>query len=38
MGVTEFFGSTGAPETVTDQAKAAQDTVNVRGDVEAAKS
>jgi hypothetical protein len=38
MGVTEFFGSTGAPETVTDQAKAAQDTVNVRDDVEAAKS
>jgi hypothetical protein len=38
LGVTEFFGSTGAPEVVTDQAKAAQDTVNVRGDVEAAKS
>jgi len=38
LGVTEFFSSTGAPEVVTDQAKAAQDTVNVRGDVEAAKS
>jgi hypothetical protein len=38
LGVTEFFGSTGAPETVTDQAKAAQDTVNLRGGVEAAKS
>jgi len=38
VGVTEFFGSTGSPEMVTEQAKAAQDTVNVRADVEAAKS
>jgi hypothetical protein len=38
LGVTEFFGSTGNPEVVTDQAKAAEDTVNVRADVEAAKS
>jgi hypothetical protein len=38
VGVTEFFSSSGAPETVTDQAKAAQDTVNVRANVEAAKS
>ena len=38
LGVTEFFSSTGAPEVVTDQAKAAEDTVNLRGDVEAAKS
>ena len=38
LGVTEFFGSTGSPEMVTEQAKAAQDTVNVRADVEAAKS
>jgi hypothetical protein len=38
LGVTEFFASTGAPENVTDQAKAAQDTVNFRADVEAAKS
>lgn len=38
LGVTEFFSSSGAPEVVTDQAKAAQDTVNLRGDVEAAKS
>jgi hypothetical protein len=38
LGVTEFFASTGAPETVTNQAKAAQDTVNFRADAEAAKS
>ena len=38
LGVTEFFSSSGAPEVVTDQAKAAEDTVNLRGDVEAAKS
>jgi hypothetical protein len=38
LGVTEFFASTGAPENVTDQAKAAQDTVNFRADAEAAKS
>lgn len=38
VGVTEFFASTGAPETVTDQSKAAQDTVNFRADAEAAKS
>lgn len=38
LGVTEFFGPTGSPEQVTDQAKAAEDTVNVRADVEAAKS
>jgi hypothetical protein len=38
IGVTEFFGSSGAPEMVAKQAKAAQDTVNVRADVEAAKS
>jgi hypothetical protein len=38
LGVTEFFGSTNVPEVVTNQAKAAQDTVNVRADVEAAKS
>jgi len=38
LGVTEFFGSAGVPEVVTNQAKAAQDTVNVRADVEAAKS
>ena len=38
LGITEFFASTGAPENVTDQAKAAQDTVNFRADAEAAKS
>lgn len=38
LGVTEFFASTDVPEIVTVQAKAAQDTVNVRADVEAAKS
>lgn len=38
LGVTEFFASTGAPENVTNQSKAAQDTVNFRADVEAAKS
>lgn len=38
MGVTEFFSSSGAPEVVTNQAKAAADTVNLRGGVEAAKS
>ena len=38
LGVTEFFASTGAPENVTDQPKAAQDTVNFRADAEAAKS
>lgn len=38
LGVTEFFASTGAPENVTDQPKAAQDTVNFRADTEAAKS
>jgi hypothetical protein len=38
LGVTEFFASTGAPENVTDQSKAAQDTVNFRADAEAAKS
>jgi hypothetical protein len=38
LGVTEFFASTGAPENVTNQAKAAQDTVNFRADAEAAKS
>jgi hypothetical protein len=38
LGVTEFFSSTGAPEVVTNQAKAAQDTVNLRASVEAAKS
>jgi hypothetical protein len=38
LGVTEFFASTGAPETVTNQSKAAQDTVKFRADVEAAKS
>jgi hypothetical protein len=38
LGVTEFFASTGAPENVTNQLKAAQDTVNFRADAEAAKS
>jgi hypothetical protein len=38
LGVTEFFASTGAPENVTNQSKAAQDTVNFRADAEAAKS
>jgi hypothetical protein len=38
LGVTEFFASTGAPENVTNQPKAAQDTVNFRADAEAAKS
>lgn len=38
MGVTEFFSSADAPETVSDQAKAASDTVNLRADVETAKS
>lgn len=38
LGVTEFFGGTGSPEVVTVQAKAAQDTVNLRADAEAAKS
>jgi hypothetical protein len=38
LGVTEFFASTGAPENVTDQSKAAQDTVSFRADAEAAKS
>ena len=38
LGVTEFFGPAGSPEVVTKQAKAASDTVNVRADVEAAKS
>jgi hypothetical protein len=38
VGVTEFFASTGSPEMVTEQAKAAQDTASVRADVEAAKS
>ena len=38
LGVTEFFSSTGAPENVTNQSKAAQDTVGFRADAEAAKS
>jgi len=38
LGVTGFFAANGAPENVTNQAKAAQDTVNFRADVEAAKS
>jgi hypothetical protein len=38
VGVTEFFAANGAPETVTNQSKAAQDTVNFRADAEAAKS
>jgi hypothetical protein len=38
LGVTEFFAANGAPETVTNQSKAAQDTLNFRADVEAAKS
>jgi hypothetical protein len=38
LGVTEFFASTGAPENVTNQPKAAQDTLNFRADAEAAKS
>jgi hypothetical protein len=38
LGVTEFFAANGAPENVTNQSKAAQDTVNFRADVEAAKS
>lgn len=37
VGVTEFFSSTG-PETVSSQAKAASDTVNVRASVEVAAS
>jgi hypothetical protein len=38
FGITEFFSSANTPEVVTNQAKAAQDTVNFRADVEAAKS
>ena len=38
LGVTEFFAPNGAPENVTNQSKAAQDTVNFRADAEAAKS
>jgi hypothetical protein len=38
LGVTEFFASTGAPENVTNQSKAAQDTLNFRANAEAAKS
>jgi hypothetical protein len=37
LGVTEFFSSTG-PEVVTDQAKAASDTLKFRNSVEVAKS
>lgn len=36
LGVTEFFSSTG-PEVVTDQAKAAEDTLNFRNSVEQPK-
>ena len=38
LGVTEFFAPNGAPENVTNQSKAAQDTVSFRAGVEAAKS
>jgi hypothetical protein len=38
IGITEFFSSVPAPEVVTDQAKAAADTLKVRNSVEAHKA
>jgi hypothetical protein len=38
IGITEFFSSVPAPEVVTNQAKAAADTLKVRGSVEAHKA